>query len=197
MKDKTYSLPLLPLSMAALTVDGANAIEENLRYLISLFSLFDAQIKAEAIGSLGYLELSETGSAGDGFLVETAVQIDMLTIIVEGPTLAALSWTGEGWSAAATSLTRLQLVYESAEYMDAAGVQAALAALQFNATTDLDATLTLVASCKTVMSFDALGPVDLRFRSSATWALIEDQEWTWEGIETAELDWTGLQALHK
>ena len=60
MKDKTYSLPLLPISMAALTVEGANAIEENLRYLISLFSLFDAQIKTDAIGTLGYLELSES-----------------------------------------------------------------------------------------------------------------------------------------
>lgn len=197
MKDKTYSLPLLPLSMAALTVDGANAIEENLRYLISLFSLFDAQIKAGAIGTLGYLELNETGTAGDGFLVENAVQIDMLTIFVDGRDLSNLVCTGADWVIESRTASSIRLSCEADEYWDADGVQQALSALQFSATAELDATITLVASCKTVMAFDALGPVDLRFRAGATWALIEDQAWTWEGIEAAELNWEGLQSLHK
>lgn len=197
MKDKTYSLPLLPISMAALTVEGANAIEENLRYLISLFSLFDAQIKTDAIGTLGYLELSESGIAGDGFLIENAVQIDAIAILVEGADLASLSWSGSGWSAEMASKSEIRLIYESTEYLDASSIQEALNALLFNSTADLDATLTLIASCKTVMSFDTLGPVLLRFRSGATWALIENKELTWSSIETDEMDWTGLQNLHK
>ncbi len=197
MKDDTYALPLLPISMAALTIEGANAIEKNLRHLISLFSLFDARVQTEAIGSLGYLELSETGVAGDGFFIENAVQIDMLTVLVEGRDLSSLAWSGADWAAVSRTKTRIQLVCETAEYWDTAGIQTALAALLFNSTAGLDATLTLIASCKSAVTFDALGPVALRFRDGATWALIEDQGWTWDGIETAELNWAGMEALRK
>lgn len=197
MKDNSYALPLLPISMAALTVDGANAIEENLKYLLSLFSLFDAQIQSETIGSLGYLELTETGNAGEGFFIENAVQIDVLTVVVAGEDLSALSWAGEGWAAETSSATEIRLVFESPEYLDAAGAQQALASLLFSATAGLDATLTLIASCKTEMTFDALGPVILRFREGATWALIESQGWTWDGFETAGMTWTDVQNLRK
>lgn len=197
MKDETYALPLLPISMSALTIEGANAIEKNLWYLISLFSLFDARIQTSALGSLGYLELGETGIAGDGFFIENAVQIDTLTVLVEGQDLSALAWSGAGWEAVSRTKTRIQLVCKTAEYWGTAGIQTALAALRFNATAGLDATLTLIASCELAVTFDALGPVALRFRDGATWALIEAQGWTWEGIETAGLGWAGVEALRK
>ena len=197
MKDNSYALPLLPISMAALTIDGANAIEKNLHYLISLFPQFTGQIQSEAIGSLGYLQLNEAGTPEEGFFIENAVRINLLTIVVAGEDLSALSWSGDGWAVESFSATELRLSFEASEYLDATSVQAALASLLFTAAAGLDATLTLIASCKTVMTFDALGPVILRFREGATWALIESQGWTWDGFETAGMTWADVQNLRK
>lgn len=197
MKDNSYDLPLLPISMAALTVEGANAIEENLRYLISLFPQFTGQIQSKAIGSLGYLQLNESGTPEEGFFIENAVWINLLTIIVAGEDLSALSWAGDGWAVESSSATELRLSFEASEYLDATSTQAALASLLFTATAGLDATLALIASCKSVMTFDALGPVDLRFRDGATWALIESQGWTWNGFENAGMTWEDVQNLRK
>lgn len=61
MKDDAYSLELLPATLKRLTFTAANAIEENLQYLILLFPYFSGKIRASPIGSYGYLELTETG----------------------------------------------------------------------------------------------------------------------------------------
>lgn len=66
MKDDAYSLELLPATLKRLTFTAANAIEENLQYLILLFPYFSGKIRASPIGSYGYLELTETGCAGTG-----------------------------------------------------------------------------------------------------------------------------------
>ena len=76
MKDDAYSLELLPATLKRLTFTAANAIEENLQYLILLFPYFSGKIRASPIGSYGYLELTETGCAGDGFDIESAIRIN-------------------------------------------------------------------------------------------------------------------------
>ena len=55
MKDDAYSLELLPATLKRLTFTAANAIEENLQYLILLFPYFSGKIRASPIGSYGYL----------------------------------------------------------------------------------------------------------------------------------------------
>ena len=59
MKDDAYSLELLPVTLKRLTFTAANAIEENLQYLILLFPYFSGKIRASPIGSYGYLELTD------------------------------------------------------------------------------------------------------------------------------------------
>ena len=63
MKDDAYSLELLPATLKRLTFTAANAIEENLQYLILLFPYFSGKIRASPIGSYGDLEL--TGSTSN------------------------------------------------------------------------------------------------------------------------------------
>ena len=197
MTDKAYKVALYPTSMSLLTVDGANAIEANLQYLLSLFAMFDGEVTSEALGSLGYLELTETGSVGDGFAVITAVCINYLTISVTGEDLTALSWTGEGWAEESRSRTALQLVRDFGGFVTADSLQEALAALTFTSTADLDAQLRLTAASAPEVVFDTLGPVEMVFRGGATWALIEDKALTWETVEAAELNWSGLESMTK
>lgn len=197
MTDKAYKVALYPTSMSLLNVDGANAIEANLQYLLSLFAMFDGEVSSAALGSLGYLELTETGTVGDGFAVITAVCINHLTLCVTGENLTALSWAGTGWEEASRSRTELQLVRDFGGFASADSLQAALAALTFTSTADLDAQLTLTAASLPEVIFDTLGPVALIFRGGATWALIEDKALTWEVVETAEMDWTDLESMTK
>lgn len=197
MTDKAYKVALYPTSMSLLNVDGANAIEANLQYLLSLFAMFDGEVTSEALGSLGYLELTETGSVGDGFAVVTAVCINHLTIDVSGENLSTLSWAGAGWEEESRSRTSLRLVRDFGGFASAYSLQEALASLTFTSTADLDAQLWLTAACVPEVTFDTLGPVLMVFRGGATWALIEDKALTWETVEAAELDWSGLESMTK
>lgn len=196
MEDKAYSLPLLPISMAALTVDDANSIEKNLRYLLCLLPMFDAAVSLESIGSLGYLQLDEIGNAGDGFDIDTAVGINRITIFVEGKDLSALSWSGEGWKTERESATEILVVCTTDGFWDAAEIQQALSSLCFTATDSMDVTITLIAECEGVMAFTALGPVMLRFRSGATWALLETLG-TWSDLESTAATWAEIESLQK
>lgn len=60
MKDDAYSLELLPATLKRLTFTAANAIEENLQYLILLFPYFSGKIRAES-----YRQLRVSGVDGD------------------------------------------------------------------------------------------------------------------------------------
>ena len=197
MTDKAYRVALPPTGMSLLNVDGANAIEANLQYLLSLFATFDGEVTSEALGSLGYLELTETGSVGDGFAVVTAVCINHLTIDVSGENLSTLSWAGAGWEEKSRSRTSLRLVRDFGVFASADSLQEALASVTFASPTDLDAQLRLTAASVPDVVFDTLGPVEMVFRGGATWALIEDKALTWEVVETTELTWEGLESLTK
>lgn len=197
MMDEAYKVALYPTSMSLLTVDGANAIESNLQYLLSLFAMFDGEVTADALGSLGYLELTETGSVGDGFAVITANRINRLTVDVSGDNLTSLAWVGEGWAEEERSTTSLRLALDFGGFASAASLQGALAALTFTSSADLDAQLRLTAASVPDVVFDTLGPVEMVFRGGATWALIEDKALTWETVEAAELNWSGLESMTK
>lgn len=197
MEDKTYRLALLPDTMERLGVSEANSIEENLRYLIRLFPAFEVEIPAASIGSYGYLELSEQGAAGDGFVVQEVNNADQISILVQSDDLNQLKWTGKGWNVAESSATQLRLTREAAGFWDASGVTSALSGLLFGASSDLDAFIFLAAKATGVMSFDPIGPVALYFRGGAVWSLLEGQGWTWRDVEDAALTWAGMESLSK
>lgn len=81
--------------------------------------------------------------------------------------------------------------------MDTFGIQSALDQLFFTSSTDLDASITLQVSNTSEGAFMPLGPVIMRFRSGATWALIEGKKLTWNDIEEADMTWDDLESLKK
>ena len=146
MKDDAYSLELLPATLKRLTFTAANAIEENLQYLILLFPYFSGKIRASPIGSYGYLELTETGCAGDGFDIESAIRINKIKITVSGADLSALTFQGAGWSTESSAPGSLALAYTSNEFMPPAKIQEILNGLRFAASADLDSEIVLQVS---------------------------------------------------
>lgn len=197
MIDEAYSLDLLPSSLKNLTFSGANSIEANLRYLILQFPYFSASIRNAALGSYGYLELTEAACAGDGFDIESAIRIDKITITVSGLDLSSLDFQGAGWLTEEEGQSSLVVVYLADSYMDTFGIQFALDQLFFTSSTDLDASITLQVSNTSEGAFMPLGPVIMRFRSGATWALIEGKKLTWNDIEEADMTWDDLESLKK
>ena len=197
MIDEAYSLDLLPSSLKNLTFSGANSIEANLRYLILQFPYFSASIRNAALGSYGYLELTEAACAGDGFDIESAIRIDKITITVSGLDLSSLDFQGARWLTEEEGQSSLVVVYLADSYMDTFGIQSALDQLFFTSSTDLDASITLQVSNTSEGAFMPLGPVIMRFRSGATWALIEGKKLTWNDIEEADMTWDDLESLKK
>ena len=197
MIDEAYSLDLLPSSLKNLTFSGANSIEANLRYLILQFPYFSASIRNAALGSYGYLELTEAACAGDGYDIEKAIRIDKITITVYGQELYYLDFQGAGWLTEEEGQSSLVVVYLADSYMDTFGIQSALDQLFFTSSTDLDASITLQVSNTSEGAFMPLGPVIMRFRSGATWALIEGKKLTWNDIEEADMTWDDLESLKK
>lgn len=197
MRDDTYSLALLPSSMRSMSITEANAIEANLRYLISLFPYFSGVIKTQSIGSYGFLELAEVGTAGDAFSINQAIRIDRLKVAVSGTDLSALAYQGAGWSVESRTKSELLLTYDSDAFLTAAQIQATLYALQFTAFSDLDSSITLTAGNTTEGDFMPLGPVSMLFRNGTTWLLVKGKELTWDAVETANMAWNDFENLKK
>lgn len=197
MIDDTYSLALPPSSMRFMGVEGANAIEANLQYLILLFPYFRAALKTDAIGSYGFLELTEVGRAGDGFSIEAAVRIDKIIITVSGTDLGALTWHGAGWAEESSAEGALILAYTSETFLTVEQIQAALDGLSFAASEDLDASLTLQVSNTAEGDFIPVGPVAMLFRGGTTWLLVEGKDLAWEDVESAEMTWDDFETMKK
>lgn len=197
MKDDAYSLKLLPATLKRLTFTAANAIEANLQYLILLFPYFSGKVCVDAIGSCGYLELTETGCAGDGFDIESAIRINKIKITVSGVDLSGLSFQGAGWVSESSAAGSLVVAYTSNEFMTPTRIQGALNSLHFTASADMDFTLTLQVSNTTEGECAPVGPVKMLFRGGATWALVEGKALTWGGVEAAAMDWDSLENMKK
>lgn len=198
MIDEAYSLALLPASLRLMGIEGANAIEANLQYLIlQLFPYFNGAVKTEAVGSYGFLELTETGTAGDAFLAIQALRIDRIKVMVDGADLSALTWQGAGWVAESSTETALLLTYTSSELLTAEQIQAALDDLRFTASADTDAELTLQVSNTVAGDYMPLGPVSMFFRDGTTWLLVEGKALTWNDVENAGMTWSDFENLKK
>lgn len=198
MTDDAYSLALLPSSLLFMGIEEANAIEANLQYLIlKLFPYFNGAIKTEAVGSYGFLELTEAGTAGDAFLIIQALRIDKIKVIVNSEDLSALTWQGTGWVAESRTETELLLTYTSDESLTAEQIQAALDDLRFTASANMDAFLTLQASNTTAGDYMPIGSVSMFFRDGTTWLLVEGKKLTWSDVENAGMTWNDFESLKK
>lgn len=197
MIDKAYGVSLLPESFRNLSFSAANDIESNLYYLMLIFPYFSGSIRSESIGSYGYLELTEYGSAGDGFDVESAIRIDKIRVTVSGEDLSPLSFRGSGWIPDIISKTSLVISYVSDAFMGPEMIQEVLNDLQFASSTAMDATITMQVCNTEEGDFSPLGPVSMLFRDGATWSLIEGFGMTWGDIESNAMDWNSLENMKK
>lgn len=198
MIDDTYSLALLPSSLRLMDIEGANAIEANLQYLIlKLFPYFNGSVKTDAIGSYGFLELTETGTAGDAFLATQALRIDKLKVALSGTGFSALTWRGTGWVAESRTDTYMLLTYTSDAHMTASQIQSALDSLSFTASADVDAAITLQVSNTLAGDYMPIGPVSMLFRSGTTWSLVEGKELEWNDVENADMTWDDFENIKK
>lgn len=197
MKDDAYSLELQPSSLRKPTFAGLNAIEANLQYLILLFPYFSGTVKTDAIGSYGFLELTEVGKAGDGFSVESAIRINKIKITVAGANLSTLSFQGAGWLSESSTESTLVLAYSFDGFMTPTQIQEVLNNLSFTSSADLDSTITLQVSNTTEGDFAPVGPANMIFRGGAIWALVEGKKLTWNAVETAGMTWDDFEAMEK
>lgn len=97
MVDGSYAVPMLPGQTDLLNFERANAIEENLHYLIRQWPAFEAETTAEAIGEHGYLPISRTASPAEGAEVTLLQHLPKLLVILSGTGLDYLVWSGADW----------------------------------------------------------------------------------------------------
>lgn len=197
MRDDAYALDLLPSGFRNLDFSAANAIEANLQYIILRFVFFSAVISTDALGSYGYLELTENAQAGAGFEIEAALGVDTILVFVTGNDLSALAAQGTGWTEKRSGISLLELAYSSSDFLEAPAIQSALDSLLFSASDDVDAEITLQVSNSIKGPFMPLGPVRMLFRSGCTWSLVEGKYLTWNAIEAADMTWNDLENLKK
>lgn len=197
MKDNAYSLDILPSSLRKPTFPEINAIEANLKYLMLLFPYFSGSIRAAVLGSYGYLELTETAKVGDGFLIESAIRIDKITVTVTGANLNALTFEGSGWFSESRSAGSLILAYTSDDFMIAAQIQHTLNTLRFGSSDDLDSTITLQVSNTAAGVCAPVGPVSMIFRGGVTWLLVECKKLKWKDVDTANMTWEDFEKVKK
>lgn len=197
MIDDAYSLAVLPTSLRKMTINKANAIEANLRYLIlELFPYFNGEIKTVSIGSYGFLELTETATVGDAIQTVQASHIDKIKITISGSNLNALTYAGAGWAEESRADTEILLSYTSAESMTVDQIQAALNELEFSASDDLDAEIVMQPSNTVATDYMSIGPVYMFFRSGTTWLLVEGKHMTWNTINNI-MTWDDFENLKK
>lgn len=196
MTDAAHSVALLPDTLDRLTFSAANAIEANLLSLMLHFPVFESEATADALGTLGYLELSETGCPAGAFRIDRVNLLDRLIVTVEGDGAANLSWHGSGWTGTLSGDV-LTLTRDFPAPASLADFRAALESLSLTATGNVTATVRLAGEQRSYSHVDGSGSVALRFRSGATWALLESMHLTWDDIETQNMSWTGLEGLRK
>lgn len=125
MVDGSYSIPMLPGKTDPLNFERANAIEENLHYLIRQWPAFEVETTAEAIGEHGYLPISRTASPAEGAEVTLLQHLPRLLVILSGTGLGYLAWSGTGWERMSGGTSQMILACT----LEAPSEEAAMAAL--------------------------------------------------------------------
>ena len=194
MIDKAYSVYLLPTDFEKMTYEDANAIEDNLLFLVQLLPYFVGVAK-DGIGSYGYLQLTETGTAGEAFSVQESGWIDNLTITIQGEGLPSLTVQGAGWVEKSRATDKVIMYYVSPSYMNPSEILSSLSQLQFHSTDDVTAHVTLQAGNTIRGPCAPTGPAPLIFRDAAPWMLLEGLALTWGAL--AGYTWNEVGNMRK
>lgn len=169
MVDGSYSIPMLPGQTDLLNFERANAIEENLHYLIRQWPAFEVETTAETIGEHGYLPISQAASPADGAEVTLLQHLPKLLVILSGTGLGYLVWSGAGWESYSAGSSQIVLAY-TLESPSEAAAMSALKSLIIGSSSHADIDISLAAERLDGSLRIRRGNVTrILFRAVATW----------------------------
>lgn len=192
--DASYYVPLVPDASDILDVYRANAIEENLRYLIRQWPAFEAETIRDLIGAYGTIFVPETASSADGAEVTLLQHLPRFQVVVEGDT-EYMTWAGEGWMAVSEAACRIVLA-RVPDTADEDAANDALRGLILGATWTADLTISLAAEQEDG-TLRILRPNMTRmlFRAEMTWGRLNREHKAWAEL-TGET-WAQVRELRK
>lgn len=194
MIDRSYSVPLLPDASALLDVYRANAIEENLRYLIRQWPAFEVETIRELIGDYGTIFAPDTASPAQGAEVTLLQHLPRFFVIVDGD-VAYMTWAGEDWAAEDGAGDRVVL-HRVPDTADEAGANGALRGLTIGAVWNADLTISLGARrADGALEIVRPGVTKLLFRAEMTWGRLGREHKNWAQLEPET--WAEARKLNK
>lgn len=193
LADTSYYVPLMPDAREQLNVYKANAIEENLHYLIRQWPAFEVETVRALIGDYGTVFVPEPASPAQGVEVTLLQHLPRLLVLVEGEGLEHISWAGEGWTAQDGDGLALAYMLDGPSEQAA---NAALVGLAFTADWNADVTISLAAEREDgTLRIIRRGLTQMLFRAEMTWGRLGRERGAW-----AELDgetWAQARSLKK
>ncbi len=193
MIDQSWFVPLLPEAQARLDFNRANDIEKNVAFLIRQWPAFETETVAELVGSYGFLQAPERASPAQGAQVTLLQHLPRFLVVLEGPGVETLSWSGEGWERA--DGPGLTLAYTLGQAHERAAMEA-LGRLTLWCAGEADAEVSLAAErADNSLRILRENLTRLLFRAGATWGLVEVKTSCWGGL--SGLDWAGAGQIRK
>lgn len=193
MVDQSYYIPLLPDAADLLDVYRANAIEENLRFLIRQWPAFEAETISRLIGRDGILTIHETASPAQGAEVTLLQHFPRFLVLADGDGLEHISWAGDGWTAQDGDGLVLACLLDDPSEQEA---NAALGRLSFGSTWNADLTISLAAELEDgSLRFVRRGLTHMLFRAEMTWGRLGREHDSW--AELASETWAQARQLDK
>ena len=194
MVDQSYFVPLLPDASDLLDVYKANAIEQNLRYLIQQWPAFEVETILELIGDYGTVFVPGTASPAQGAEVTLLQHLPRFFVIVEGDT-GYMTWAGDGWAAENGAETGI-LLFRMPDTASEDGANEALRSLVLGATWNADLTISLGAR-RADGSLEIIRPsvTKILFRAEMTWGRLGRERKNWAKLKAET--WEGARKLNK
>lgn len=194
MIDRSYFVPLLPGASDLLDVYKANAIEENLRYLIRQWPAFEVETIRGLIGDYGTVFVPSTASPAQGAEVTLLQRLPRFFVIVEGDT-GYMTWAGSGW-AAEDEIEGGVMLFRAPDTADEKEANEALRGLVLGATWNADLTVSLGAR-RADGTLEIVRPsvTKILFRAEITWGRLGRERKNWAALKAET--WEQVRELKK
>ena len=194
MVDRSYFVPLLPAASDLLDVYKANAIEDNLRYLIRQWPAFEVETIRELIGDYGTVFVPDTVSPAQGAEVTLLQHLPRFFVIVEGDT-GYMTWAGGGW-AKENGAEGAVILARAPDTADEDGANEALRGLILGASWNADLVISLGAQrADGTLEIIRPGVTKILFRAEMTWDRLEREHKNW--MELKPETWEDARKLNK
>lgn len=194
MIDQSYYVALLPDAGEPLNVYRANAIEENLRYLIRQWPAFEAEARRALVGEHGTIFVPGTASPAEGAEVTLLQHLPRFSVVVDGD-VEHMAWAGEGWELTSRAGSRAVLA-RVPDTADRDGANGALRGLTLWADWNADLTISLAAEREDgTLRVVRRALTRMLFRAEMTWGRLGRERKAWAAL-TGET-WAQTRELEK